>query len=341
WDDGPGAFVTGFDVQGVMCHELGHALGLDHSNVFGSTMTAVLSGGGVEARSLHPDDVAGLHSIYGARAPGKPHLDSATVCGNEVRLVGSFFAATQNEVWLTRLGFGNATPLVLSNLPSTLGGTELRFGLPIAAGSGEVAVVVPAGGVLGLAAGARLSNPVPFDPLIQECGEGTASFCTGEATPGCPGCPCGNVSPPGEGGGCANVTGRGARLRVTGSARVGAATLQFTLDHAPPMSFALLVSGQDTLPPAGSPPGCPSGAGLPAQTENGLRCLAGSTLRLGSRALNALGETADPWEGPFPGLLGASIGQERYFQAFYRESPQSVCGMARNTSQAVRVVVLP
>ncbi|GEM_PF-5716058 len=60
---------TSVDARTVFVHELGHGLGLGHSNVNGSCMFA--SYGGVR-RSLHSDDVAGIKSIYGEKSSTPP-----------------------------------------------------------------------------------------------------------------------------------------------------------------------------------------------------------------------------------------------------------------------------
>lgn len=57
-----------FDLFTVALHEIGHALGLDHSNVAGSVMEPVYAGA---RRTLHADDIAGIRAIYGA-AQGVP-----------------------------------------------------------------------------------------------------------------------------------------------------------------------------------------------------------------------------------------------------------------------------
>lgn len=55
-----------YDLQTVAIHEFGHALGLDHTAVAGSQMGAVYDG---VQQSLSTDDVNGMRSIWGARAP--------------------------------------------------------------------------------------------------------------------------------------------------------------------------------------------------------------------------------------------------------------------------------
>jgi hypothetical protein len=70
--------VTGqtmrFDVQSAIVHEAGHAAGLDHTPLRGSSMywqfTRVNQGGssGIEGRTLAADDIAGVQDLYGTGA---------------------------------------------------------------------------------------------------------------------------------------------------------------------------------------------------------------------------------------------------------------------------------
>lgn len=52
------------DIQGVLTHELGHALGLDHSPIPSATMWPYVNSGDTFDRSLHPDDLAGVRALY-------------------------------------------------------------------------------------------------------------------------------------------------------------------------------------------------------------------------------------------------------------------------------------
>jgi MYXO-CTERM domain-containing protein len=53
----------GTDLQSVATHEIGHLLGLDHSNINGTTMYAYNLGGD-QGRSLHQDDINGVCALY-------------------------------------------------------------------------------------------------------------------------------------------------------------------------------------------------------------------------------------------------------------------------------------
>jgi len=54
---------TGFDIFSVAAHEIGHALGLDHSNVSRSLMRRTYT---ESFHGLQPDDIAGIQFLYGS-----------------------------------------------------------------------------------------------------------------------------------------------------------------------------------------------------------------------------------------------------------------------------------
>ncbi|MFN0242017.1 MAG: matrixin family metalloprotease [Planctomycetota bacterium] len=167
-EDGPGRFPhlpQRTDIQGILTHEYGHALGLAHTNVFGSTMFAGADQDSVIGlRSIAADDIAGVQALYGVRAATKPRVETYALAGNTLTIRGAHFAPAANEVWFTDgSGVGDGTPLKVAGLPSANNGTEITLVIPALAANGDLLVKVPGSG------NADLSNAFPFDAQVEPC----------------------------------------------------------------------------------------------------------------------------------------------------------------------------
>jgi len=168
WHDGPGAPPAGAgnkDLQGVATHELGHALGLDHSTFSDATMLGAVLGSGVQLRSLAPDDRAGVQALYGAASSTKPIVTALLVPDPATLVVvGSGFAPVANELWFSDGNPGaDGTPLVLAGLRSEAGGTRIVCTPPAGAAAGDILVHIPG------STGATLSNAFPYAPGLPSC----------------------------------------------------------------------------------------------------------------------------------------------------------------------------
>lgn len=183
--------------------------------------------------------------------------------------------------------------------------------------------------------------------LVSSC------FGDGGDQMGCTDCPCGNNSPPGSIGGCQNSSGSadGAVLIAAGHASVSNPTLRFEGYGLVSSSLAILQAGVSLLPI--NPP-CPPGSGIAPANFDGLRCVGGGAIRVGSRSATAdgtVGVVNRGWglpDGPPDGLLpcslsidcnptGPIVGSTRHYQIFYREDLMLGCMTGQNTSNAVSV----
>ncbi len=166
WSDGPGAPAGNqVDIQAILAHEYGHALGLGHSTDPTATMAASLSFPQTNVRSIELDDQAGVQCLYGAKSTSKPIVTSVKVTGGAqgfvVTIKGANFAATGNDVWFTPANptQSESDPRFrVNNIASTNGGTRITVLLPASkpVRAGDLLVKIPGQG------GDRLSNAFPF-----------------------------------------------------------------------------------------------------------------------------------------------------------------------------------
>lgn len=157
WNDGPTTPNNHFDLQGVICHELGHALGLGHTTVGGSTMEASVANPAVNSRSIGSDDIAGVQGIYGVAPASKPIITSIFTAPGQLTINGSNFSASGNEVWFTELGMNTTgNPVKVTSVTSN--GVQIVVSVPANAGPGDVLVKISGSG------NDKLSNPWPFQP---------------------------------------------------------------------------------------------------------------------------------------------------------------------------------
>ena len=52
------------DLQSTLTHEIGHALGLGHSDIAEATMAPSIIGGDISKRTLDQDDINGICALY-------------------------------------------------------------------------------------------------------------------------------------------------------------------------------------------------------------------------------------------------------------------------------------
>ncbi|MFT5734394.1 MAG: hypothetical protein ACI8WY_003076 [Planctomycetota bacterium] len=168
--------------------------------------------------------------------------------------------------------------------------------------------------------GCPLSNSTPPPP--------TRIFCVGDQGD----CPCAN-----EGllGGCANSTGLGARLDVTGSSSVAADDLGLVATQLPPNTAVLFLM-----------------ANAPRRVVfmNGLLCVGGPMSKI-YRLPPIMNSGPDGTASYGPGLVAASksplvpvpggiqAGETWYMQAYFRD--MTGCGNGANTSNSVMVTFTP
>ncbi|MFT7670468.1 MAG: hypothetical protein ACI8X5_003177 [Planctomycetota bacterium] len=145
-------------------------------------------------------------------------------------------------------------------------------------------------------------------------------YCAGDGTGTI--CPCGGPGATGEG--CANTTGLGAVLSPAGSASATTDDMVFTSTNMIPGAPALMFNGTTDVN---------GGAGL--TFGGGLRCAGGSIKRMGVRIPDATGTAS--WGPGLSASGGWGAGDQRFFQAWYRDSANAPCGSGFNVSNGLDV----
>lgn len=80
WTDSDNPADTIVDLRNTLTHEVGHFIGLDHSNITDATMFAMAPEGEVKKRDLSQDDIDGLCKIYPPLPEGEDSGDGACNC---------------------------------------------------------------------------------------------------------------------------------------------------------------------------------------------------------------------------------------------------------------------
>lgn len=163
--------------------------------------------------------------------------------------------------------------------------------------------------------------PLNTDTLI-------GSYCYGDGQ-GLP-CPCGNHSPHGHGEGCTNSLGTGGHVRADGWSSLALETLTLRGTQMP-NSTALYLQGT-----------VPAGMGLGTLLGDGLLCIGGSLVRLGTKT-NVAGASQFPDAGDPPlSVRGAVVPMTTYrYQIWYRNAAAFCTSATFNLSNAVNVTWVP
>jgi hypothetical protein len=159
-----------------------------------------------------------------------------------------------------------------------------------------------------IVAGGERSGSLQWDGLVLRLNRTAVEYCFGDgsSTP----CPCANASDPKQHAGCTNALGLGARLVDEGASSLAADTLVLAGSQMPD-GDALYFQGTSSIS---------GGAGEPF--GDGLRCVGGTLIRLGSTT-NVGGASRFPDVGdPSVSVRGlvTTPGTRRSYQVWYRDS---------------------
>ena len=95
---------SNYDLQTVLMHEVGHALGMGHSTDPTAVMYAYY--GGVDSR-LNSDDVAGVRSIWGPRAEDPVEVNTGNTVSSRAADITGFITPSNNQAFMPGLDVAN------------------------------------------------------------------------------------------------------------------------------------------------------------------------------------------------------------------------------------------
>jgi hypothetical protein len=95
-----------YDLETVAIHEIGHALGMDHSQI---TTAAMYANYNAIKQSLTSDDVAGIQSVFGTRQPDPFNAGGASNASPTTAFDVTPYINVNNQVILPILSLGGAT----------------------------------------------------------------------------------------------------------------------------------------------------------------------------------------------------------------------------------------
>lgn len=137
--------VGTFDLESTLTHEIGHLLGLDHSDVLGSTMHEKFGKNGAyglpgfSARTLSPDDITALQRLYGSKG-------AAACCQKiEGRLVDADGKPRSWQIWAEDTQSGQVRSIVTSDSDGNFSFTGLSSGSVMLFAQDRAAEVVASG----------------------------------------------------------------------------------------------------------------------------------------------------------------------------------------------------